>query len=149
MDEVLWSAIKGQLPLAFGAVGLLWGGLAATLYLLPSWLGDPDGPPRDAFAVAAWAMVPVVVQSAAGVAVVAWFLRDRTLSGDAATLESQVDALVGVVDGPVFLAVTALVVCWQGYIIYQGLQAGRGMDTGPAGLVAAIAATGLLLLNLL
>ena len=137
MDDALWTAITDELPLVFATVLLLWVGLAAVLYLLPAWLGDPDGPPHDAFAVAAWAMVPFVGQSIAGVAAVAWFLRDRTLSGDAATLESQIGMLVGILEGPVFLAVTGFIVGWQGYIVYQGLNEGRGMAASTAGGVAA------------
>lgn len=147
MDEALWTAIEDQLPLVFGAVAVFCAGLTAVLYLLPPWLGDPAGPPRDAFTIAAWAMVPLVVQSAAGVAVVAWFLHGRTLSGDAATT-AVLDRLVGIVEGPAFFTVAALVVCWQGYIIYQGLAAGRGMDDDRAALTATIVATGLLALNL-
>lgn len=144
MDEVLREEVRSQLPLVFVATVGFWLVVALAVHLTAAVAGDPAGGFGDSLTVAGWAMGPAAVHALAGVAAVRWWLRDRTLSGDPALLQSQLETLLAVVDGPCFVAVTTLIVAWQTYVLYCGLHDGRELSANAAGFAAGL--VGILLL---
>lgn len=132
---------------AYGLFGVpIWWGIFALVLHGGARLAGGSGSLGDSFVIAAWAILPEIARSGAGVAAVWYALSTTTVDG--ATIEAianEIVAAIGVMEAPL-LAASAVVIAVQWVIVTGGLEAAHDLDRGTAGTVAgAFAALGFLL----
>jgi hypothetical protein len=133
-----WQEFTRLLPLVFVGGILGWVLVAGGLHLA-SYILDGEGAFVDTLAVAGWAMVPSLAQTAVFVAAGLLVIPGMEITGSTGAVAQQFRQLSGGLTAAGTVA-TVLTTVWQAYIWYGGLQVARNLDEKSATLAAGAVA---------
>lgn len=139
IGDLFWDAFSGRLPLVVVGALLAWPLYAVGLHLASALMGG-EGSFGDTLAVAAWGMLPSLLQVGVGFGLLWTALGSVDLStSNPEVLASQVESLTRRARGDT-LVLSLGTAAWQGYVWAFGLQHARDLDTGSAAFAAGIVA---------
>lgn len=139
VDSQIWAAWDGTVGQLLIAVPLTWLSVGILLHA-GSWLmGSEDGLVHS-FAVAAWGLVPMVVNSI--VVLVILYITFDPITVTPATQDTVLESVQAPFQmlEPIWTIVTIVTVVWSAIIWRYGLEYKRGLSGPSAWLVAGIAA---------
>ncbi|WP_254537223.1 Yip1 family protein [Halomarina litorea] len=146
-SSLVWNAVSGQLPVAFGGSLAGWLVGAVGMHGLTALAGG-EGSFGDSLAVAGWAQAATLPQLVVVTGVFLTFAGGFDPTASEAALRSQVATFRSDLRSPVVVLGATVTTVWQGYVYYHGMRHARNVTRDAALLIALVSGAAVLVTQL-